>query len=122
MPRASRSCFRRDEMTPNEDRSRPSALLLWSVTTFYRLLLACYPRDVRREVERDAIDLFGEACASDWRNGGVGPLARRLFAALFSVPTSGWAEWRQRRSYSAASARGDFGPALNADVKHALRS
>jgi len=58
----------------------------------YRTLLLAYPRDFRDVNGRDAAEVFGDACADSWANGGLVALARRLGRALVDVPFAGLAE------------------------------
>jgi len=82
----------------------------------YRTLLLAWPRDFRDANGRDAAEVFGDACADSWTNGGLVALIRRLGRAVIDVPWAGLAE----RIGDAPRPR-LFG-SLGSDVRHALRA
>ena len=82
----------------------------------YRTLLLAWPRDFRDANGRDAAEVFGDACADSWTNGGLVALIRRLGRAVVDVPWAGLAE----RIGDAPRPR-LFG-SLGSDVRHALRA
>ena len=81
----------------------------------YRTLLLAWPRDFRDANGGDAAEVFGEACADSWTNGGPVALIRRLGRALIDVPSAGLAE-----RFGNAPRPRLLG--IGGDVRHALRA
>jgi putative ABC transport system permease protein len=92
----------------------------------YRLLMGCYSRAFRDACGPEPAALFGEACREDWSRRGFLAVARRVVAAVLTVPVDGLGERRARhreaRARSTADAPHRSGPALAADLRHAFRA
>lgn len=115
--------MKRESVNPG---GRDSRMVARGAAALYRVLLVSYPRAFRAAHGEDAALLFGEACEDDWSHGRVRALARRVIAALATVPLGGAAERRAQRPAARAGASAAplrFGaPALLGDFRYAIRS